>query len=222
MPTEDAFLARAVVAGSALVYWAGVLVQARRIRRHIGRSPNVRPRGPKEILLWAGWLVVVAAWLALPFLAGSRAPSAWLRLIPSLLHPLGLGLGILMTVAGYAGTLWCYAAMGDTWRMGIDRNEKTILVSRGPYRFVRHPIYLYQVVMLAGVALQLPTLLSLVVLVVHFLCVLLKASDEESYLLTVHGQEYRDYRSMTGRLFPKWPSRSGSLGSAHPDDGKTR
>jgi protein-S-isoprenylcysteine O-methyltransferase Ste14 len=222
MPPDDVFLARAVVVGSALVYWAGVLVQARRIRRHIGRSPNVRPRGPKEKLLWVGWVLVVVVWLALPFLAGSRAPSTWLRLIPALLHPVGLPLGILITVAGYAGTLWCYAAMGDMWRMGVDRNEKTLLVRRGPYRFVRHPIYLFQVVMLVGVALQLPTPLSLVVLVVHFVCVLLKASDEESHLLTVHGQEYRDYCSVAGRLFPKWPSRSGSRCSAHPDDGTTR
>jgi protein-S-isoprenylcysteine O-methyltransferase Ste14 len=212
MPAENHLVSRAVVFGSALIYWAGVGIQALRVRRHIGRSPNVRPEGPKERLLWLGWLLVVAAWLALPFLAGDRFQSVWLRFIPGALHPPGVWLGILITLAGYAGTLWCYAAMGDTWRMGIDRRAKTPLVNRGPYRFVRHPIYLFQIVMLAGVVLQLPTLLSLAALVVHFGCVWVKASDEETYLRSVHGEAYRRYHSLTGRLFPRLVRRPGRPG----------
>ena len=106
-------------------------------------------------------------------------------------------------VAGYAGTLACYAAMGDTWRMGINRKEKNALVTPGPFRFVRHPIYLFQVVILAAVLFLLPTLLSFIILVIHLLCVLMKATDEESYLLNIHGEEYRKFLSRTGRLFPK-------------------
>ena len=60
--------------------------------------------------------------------------------------------GRALIAAGYLGTLWCYATMGDAWRMGINRAEKNELVNRGPYPFVRHPIYLFQIVMLAGSA----------------------------------------------------------------------
>ena len=194
---------RGVVFASGIVYWAGVFIQARRVRRHIGRSPNLQPRSAKEKLLWAGWLLVILVWIVQPFLAGSgRVFSLW-RLIPSILTPLGLGFGILLVLAGYAATLWCYAIMGDTWRIGIDQNEKNPLVTRGPYRLVRHPIYLFQIVMLAGVALLLPTCLSLIVLIFHVVCVLIKAADEESYLITVHGKTYRDYLSRTGRLLPR-------------------
>jgi len=203
MTPEELFVRRAVVFASALVYWAGVWVQARRVRRHIGRSPNVRPRGTKEKLLWAGWMFVVAAWLFQPFLVGGESASSLLRLKPALLRWPVLGLGILLVVAGYAGTLWCYAAMGDAWRMGINRKEKNSLVSNGPYRVIRHPIYAFQVVMLAGAALCLPTVLSLVALVIHLLCVWIKALDEEFYLLSVHGDAYREYFSRTGRLFPR-------------------
>ena len=51
---EDETLRRAVVLGSALVYWAGVFVQARRIRKRTGRSANSMPRGIKERMLWVG------------------------------------------------------------------------------------------------------------------------------------------------------------------------
>jgi len=109
-----------------------------------------------------------------------------------------------MIVAAYAGTLWCYAALGDAWRMGIWKREKTALVIQGPYRTVRHPIYLFQTIMLGGVVLLLPTLLLIVLFGVHLVCVFIKAMDEEAYLLDVHGPAYRDYVSKTGKFFPRF------------------
>jgi protein-S-isoprenylcysteine O-methyltransferase Ste14 len=203
MVPEGLYLNRTVVLASAVVYWAGVWVQARRVRRHIGRSPNVRPRGTREKLLWAGWFIVVAVWLLQPCLGDSARTWPLLRPNQCLLQTPMVALGVLLVLAGYAGTLWCYAAMGDTWRMGIDRNEKNALVIRGPYRLIRHPIYMFQVVMLAGVAALLPTALSLIVLAIHLICVWVKALDEETYLLSVHGQAYGDYLSRTGRLLPR-------------------
>lgn len=202
--SDELFWRRALVVASALIYWVGVLAQARRVRRHIGRSPNLRPRGPKERLLWAGWLLVILVWVGQPFVLGVSAMPRWLQIVPPLVHPLGFAVGTLLLVAGYAGTLWCYASMGDAWRIGINRDEKNLLVTEGPYRAVRHPIYLYQIVMLAGAALLLPTLLSAGILFLHLLCVRSKAADEEFYLQGLHGPGYRDYMSRTGRLFPRW------------------
>ncbi len=202
MATEGLFLNRAVVLGSAVVYWAGVWLQARRVRHRIGHAPNVRPKGTREKLLWAGWFFVVMIWMLQPCLGDSVVSSPLLRLNPALLQPAVSAIGIAFIVAGYAGTLWCYAAMGDAWRMGINPNEHNALVTRGPYRRVRHPIYLFQVVMLVGVAGLLPSALSLIALAIHLVCVWVKARDEERYLLAIHGGEYRKYLSGTGRLFP--------------------
>ena len=61
--------------------------------------------------------------------------------------------------------------------------------------------------MLAALAtlmvLLLPAPISLVVLAIHIVCILAKAVDEESYLRTVHGEEYGDYLSRSGRFLPK-------------------
>jgi protein-S-isoprenylcysteine O-methyltransferase Ste14 len=203
MTTEELQLRRIVVSASGLIYWGGVWIQARRVRKQIGRSPNLKPRGLKEKTLWLGWFVVIAVWVGQAFLVGEETSKPSLRLLPWLLHPSGLVLGVALVVLGYACTLWCYAAMGNTWRIGINAKEKTTLVRRGPYRHVRHPIYLFQIVMLAGVALLLPTPASFFILALHCICVLSKAADEEKYLTTVHGEAYRDYLSRTGRLFPR-------------------
>lgn len=202
MPADDLFLNRAVVFLSVLVYWGGVLVQARRVRRRIGKSPNLNPRGTKERLLWAGWMLVIVGWLAQAFLIG-RLDVAGFRLIPSFSNVAGLIIGLSVVALGYAGTLWCYAAMGDMWRIGIDRKNKAALVSSGPYRYVRHPIYLFQMVMLIGAFWLLPAGFSLALVAAHLICVLIKAADEEAFLLATLGDEYRQYLARTGRLFPR-------------------
>lgn len=203
MPTDDLLLRRALVFASALIYWGGVWIQARRVRRSIGRSPNVAPRGPKERLLWLGWFLVVLSWLGQPFLARDRSALPGLSLYPVVAPVVSLTAGLGLLIAGYAATLWCYAAMGAGWRMGINPGEKTALVTRGPYRRVRHPIYLFQIVMLLGVWLLLPTALFIGVILLHLICVWIKAADEESYLLGLHGEVYRDYLAHTGRLWPR-------------------
>jgi protein-S-isoprenylcysteine O-methyltransferase Ste14 len=203
MATDGLRLNRAIVFGAAVVYWGGVWFQARRVRRRIGRSTNSRPRGAKEQLLWTGWLLVVAAWLALPFLSRGTNALPGLAIIPALVHPACLGLGLLMMLTGYAGTLWCYAAMGNAWRMGINRSEKTNLVVAGPYGLVRHPIYLFQAIMVAAIPVLLPSPLALLILVIHLVCVNVKAADEETYLRTLIGPAYATYCALAGRWFPR-------------------
>ena len=204
MNSDELLCRRLAVGGAALIYWAGVFIHARRIRKRIGHSPNLKPRGARERLLWAGWLLVVGAWIGQPLLVVVVAsPLAGFQFSHSLLLPSTLILGLALTVGGYVATLWCYRTMGNAWRIGINRQEKNQLVTQGPYRWIRHPIYAFQAVMLAGGILLLPTLCSLAILLIHLVCVFAKARDEETYLLTVHGDAYRGYLSRTGRLFPK-------------------
>jgi len=204
MTPEELLLRCATVSASGFIYWGGVLILARRVRKQIGRSPNLKPRGTKEKALWIAWFVVILSWIGQPFLAGGSASGPVLHLFPALLNSTTLALGLGLVTLGYAATLWCYAAMGNTWRIGVNTKEKTTLVSNGPYRWVRHPIYLFQIVMLAGAALLLPTAASFAILILHCICAQIKAADEENYLLKIHGDAYHDYMSRTGGLFPRF------------------
>jgi protein-S-isoprenylcysteine O-methyltransferase Ste14 len=204
--TDDLIFRRAIVSLSGIVYWVGVYIQARRIRRHIKRSPNLKPRDLKEHLLWLGWFVVIMIWILQPWFtrtSPSHEKTLAVGLWSPLVTPVTFILGLLIVIAGYAGTLWCYRAMGDSWRIGVNKSEKNALVTLGPYRSVRHPIYLFQIVMLAGALLLLPTVLSAAILLLHVVCVYIKATDEEAYLLGLHGPNYENYLKRTGRLLPK-------------------
>ena len=203
MSADELFWRRVIVSASGLIYWIGVWILARRVRKQIGRSPNLKPRGTKEKILWVGWLLVILVWVGQSIVVRTESSLPGVAFFPALLNLPLFVTGIVLIVGGYACTLWCYAAMGNTWRIGVNKNEKTTLVERGPYRVIRHPIYAFQLVMLAGAALLLPTILSFTILVLHYVCALLKAVDEENYLKTVHGQTYVDYMARTGRLLPK-------------------
>ena len=214
MTVDDLQLRRAVVCASGLLYWGGVILQARRIRRRIGHSPNVRPRGPKEKALWLGWFLVILAWVGQPWLMGGTVDLPGLRLFPALLHPAVMALGLVLVALGYAGTLWTYAVMGSSWRIGVNAQETTLLVRHGPFHWVRHPIYALQAVMLIGAGLLLPTTLSFAIVATHYVCVRLKVRDEELYLERVHGAAYREYCSQTGRLFPRCCRRAAADSAA--------
>lgn len=204
MPGDELFWRRAVVCAGAVIYWGGVLIQGRRIRKRIGRSTNMKPRDARERLLWAGWMTVIVLWIAQPLLLHGKTSFPLLRINPACLHPAGFYGGIALTVAGYAATIWCYVIMGNAWRIGINRQEKNQLVTAGPYRWIRHPIYAFQTMMLLGAVLLLPTICSVAIIFLHLFFVLIKAKDEEAYLLTVHGEVYREFMAKTGRLLPKF------------------
>lgn len=190
-------LRRIAVGASGLIYWGGVLIQARRVRKKIGRTPNLRPKGTKERALWLGWMVVVVGWIAQPFFVaeGDFFPAAG--------HLVAGIAGLVLIVLGYLATLWCYAAMGAAWRIGIDSGGTTSLVQTGPYRRIRHPIYSFQMLMLAGAALLVPTPLSLAILLLHVVLASVKATDEEAHLIRIFGGEYREYMTRSGRFFPR-------------------
>ena len=65
--------------------------------------------------------------------------------------------------------------------------------------------------MLLGVILLLPTACSITLLAFHLACVILKSLDEEAYLLGVHGSEYQEYLSKTGRFLPRMTKQTGTI-----------
>lgn len=203
MTLNASFFRQAAVFSSALIYWAGVISHARRFRKQTGKTPNIKPRNLKEKLLLAGWSFVIAGWAGQPFVVADYY-SAPLFLSNIVFHPSFIFIGLLLLFCGQLGTLWCYKTLGDSWRIWVNRDEQTILVKHGPYKYVRHPIYSFQIVILIGTAFLLPTLFSLIILTVHLICVRIKAMDEEAYLADIHGSEYGAYIMQTGRLFPEW------------------
>lgn len=79
------------------------------------------------------------------------------------------------------------------------------LVKTGPYRWVRHPVYSGSLLMLAGVGLMAANVFILSLVFISWVGVIfLIIPAEERNLIERFGEEYKLYRSRTGKLLPRF------------------
>lgn len=161
---------------------------------------------------WLGGMLFVAA-MAGVVLAPVAALWGWSAPWAALDRPAVRVLGLALAVPGMAGTLWAQLGMGDSWRIGVDDTERTALVTRGPFRVVRNPIFTFMTIGLGGLALLTPNTIAALTVVLLVAAVELQVRlVEEPYLLRAHGTPYRTYASRVGRFLP-------GIGRLAADDG---
>ncbi|MFF4521275.1 methyltransferase family protein [Streptomyces bluensis] len=197
------------------VVWLGAAFGIRTLiqRLRTGDTGFRRPSGAQgSAARWAGVLFVAA------LLGAVAAPAATLAGFPVLVEdaPVLYGTGAAITVLGIVGTLVAQGAMGTSWRVGVDREERTALVTSGPFSYVRNPIFTAMGITGIGLALMVPGILALAALAALAVAVELQVRIvEEPYLRAVHGTAYLAYGSTTGRFV----TRVGQLRTAarNPD-----
>lgn len=114
-------------------------------------------------------------------------------------HAIGVGL----FVAGLAGMAVSQAAMGDSWRVGTDPSERTLLVTHGPFALVRNPIYTSLFACFAGLALVVPNIVALASVALWTWAVEVEVRRiEEPHLRELHGARFDAYAARVGRFVP--------------------
>lgn len=199
-----------LLAATISSYWIGVGAMIVRVRRHARRHARravVLPRQPLERLMGLVWLPLVAAWVALPWLALSRI-SPPLGLPESALaggvYPVLRWVAALLALACLAATIKCWARMGKDWRMAVTHEPDQALIMDGMFSRVRHPIYALSILLMLCTLIVVPTLPMLGIGVTHIALMVIKAHNEERHLLADHGKDYARYLARTGRFLPRF------------------
>ncbi|MCI0728056.1 MAG: isoprenylcysteine carboxylmethyltransferase family protein, partial [Chloroflexi bacterium] len=134
-------------------------------------------------LLSAGWIARFA--IELP---------AWLRWS-------GAGLAILAVALNWWGHQALSVALGESFDPGLRLRPGRALVVTGPYRWLRHPIYLAFLLMLTAAGLLSANWLvgfsgvAMILSVIAF-----RVPEEERRLAVAFGDDYRAYMGRTGRF----------------------
>jgi len=157
------------------------------------------PRAPRHLvasatdvaLVWRHHAAFYALLLAAPV-------EWWLRGRPSALVQLA---GAGLTFVGIFGYRRAGGALGDQLSPLVAPCEPAALVERGPYRRIRHPMYLAELLIAAGMPILLGAGWTLVVSAVFALLVLHRIGVEER-LLTARLPGYSAYATRTHRLVP--------------------
>lgn len=108
-------------------------------------------------------------------------------------------LGIGLSFVGIAIGAIAQLQMGNSWRLGLKKNEKTNLVLKGFFKYSRNPIYLGALISYIGFFMMMPNALSFAFLAVSYVALEIKIRLEEQYLEGVHSIEYSKYKSSVRR-----------------------
>ena len=186
-----------VLWGSQLVLNLGLreLLQRRR-SGHTGVIGVTGRLGPAELAAGALEAVGIGLSVTAPVLdlTGTLDP-----LVSGPLRWFGLALGAV----GVLGVAVSQHAMGSSWRIGVDQERPTGLVTSGPFRHVRNPIYSCLVLLAVGVALLVPNLAAIAGAAILVLYVQVQArAVEEPWLRREHGDAYLAYARRVGRFVP--------------------
>ena len=167
--------------------------------RYSSRRPGVKPSvGPEArhdrqwhmialalfAPLWFGGIIIYAivpGWIAI----FSVPLPAWFRFVMAGIAALSIPF-----------TLWGYRALGKNWVHALEpsefmQKEKGTLVTNGPYRYVRNPIYLGSFTFIIAQALVASNWFVLLPALVIVPLVYGQIDGEEKMLLTRFGDEYR-------------------------------
>ncbi len=107
--------------------------------------------------------------------------------------------GIAITAVGFLLGVSALFAMGDSWRVGIHREQKTGLVCRGIFRFSRNPYFLSYGILFFGYLLIFPSPVFLILWILLEIVFHRMILEEEAYLEKVHGKTYLEYKEKVNR-----------------------
>ena len=161
----------------------------------ISRKPTRQPTRPVEILL------PFAATFA-PLIFNRHVPlPAWMvtPLVPDDWKPVVASFGIAISLGGLAVSTYAVLWLGRS--MGIVVSVRAVVLA-GPYRWVRHPIYLGYLFVLVGMFLTTYTP-HMAMGVAGAVVLLVWRARLEERLLCAHSPAYREWMRHTGFLWPR-------------------
>ena len=89
--------------------------------------------------------------------------------------------------------------MANSWRIGIDENNKTELVTNGLFSISRNPIFLGIMIANVGLLLIIPNAFTLLIVSLSTVSINTQIRLEEAFLKRSHGMEYQDYLNRVRR-----------------------
>ena len=156
------------------------------LQRRMRAGPRAEPRTAQKFIITGSFLglFVTMVFSALDHRFGWSSVPAWLSLLGDVLVATGLGIAMLVIVQNsYAGAT-----------VTVEAGQS--LVSDGVYKFVRHPMYVGNVIMMIGIPLALGSYWGLLFIIPGTVVLALRILDEEELLM----HELPGYREYAERV----------------------
>jgi protein-S-isoprenylcysteine O-methyltransferase Ste14 len=114
-------------------------------------------------------------------------------------YPISQKIGCMMLLLSLVIVWVAQSQMADSWRIGIDEENKTELVTNGLFRYSRNPIFLGIMVANIGLFSVLPNAFTMLIVALSTISVNTQIRLEEEYLKKTHKNFYLDYSKKVRR-----------------------
>jgi protein-S-isoprenylcysteine O-methyltransferase Ste14 len=145
------------------------------------------------------WIVGVYVFI---LLAWALVPDWSVRVfgaLPLLMRPVPAWTGVGFLTLGTTLVVIAQRAMGMAWRVGIPKEDKPMLITDGPLRFSRNPVFLGMLLAAGGIALAIPHVLSWATLSAVYVALSVQVRLEEAYLEGWLGPSFTNYTTQVAR-----------------------
>jgi protein-S-isoprenylcysteine O-methyltransferase len=154
------------------------------------RTPE--DRGTSCQILWTVYATQILAVTELVYRRRVSLPLNWVTTITAIMIAFGLILRI-----------WAVVILGRwfTWNVTVQPGQ--VLVTKGPYRVIRHPSYMGAWLMFVGSCVLLRSYVAALVASILLLLAFLRRIRHEESLMLATFPEYEAYKETTGSLIPR-------------------
>jgi protein-S-isoprenylcysteine O-methyltransferase len=170
-----------------LLFWMVSAAFTKRTVQKVGRGRGF------WILPIGGVLLIVLRLLHVPLF---QHRALWPRTDIVLL------LADMTALAGLLVTLWARVTLGANWSSNVTLKENHELIERGPYAYVRHPIYTGILLLILGAMIFDGSLSAILFLLFCMIGYWSKLKNEEKLMLEHFPDEYPKYKTRTKTLVP--------------------
>jgi|SRR5579872_254054 len=168
------------------VWMLAALTSKRTVRRQTSTSRIIQ-----AALTVLAFLLVFQPW---------RFESVDARFVPA--TPILTFCSFVLTAAGIGFAIWARFALGRNWSGAVTLKQDHELIRHGPYRIVRHPIYLGMLLALLGTAIGYGRVPCLIGVAIAFLGFWIKWRTEEQFMVEQFGTQYIQYRREVKAVIP--------------------
>lgn len=172
------------------------------VKKRIGKNPLVLPNDESAYGLIGFYFKLTMIFMVAYVLLFAFVPKLYDQFLPithlDTLTVKYIGLGLLAL-----SLIWTIIAQGNmknSWRIGIDTETKTELITTGLFKLSRNPIFFGMIISLVGLFLTTPNALTGLFLILGYVLIQIQIRLEEEFLTNQHGQKYAVYKQKVRRL----------------------
>ncbi|MBK8443411.1 MAG: isoprenylcysteine carboxylmethyltransferase family protein [Sphingobacteriales bacterium] len=172
------------------------------VAKRIGKNPLVLPKDDSAYGLIGRYFKMLLILMFVYVLIFAAFPDEHAYFLPLVvLHiPLLQYTGLALLALALIWTVVAQADMKNSWRIGIDTETKTELITTGLFRYSRNPVFFGMMMSMLGLFFTTPNALAALFLVVGYMLMQIQIRLEEEFLTREHGQVYLAYRQKVRRL----------------------